>query len=134
MCALASQPSEDIRHLIVELRYAIESFAMEAIFDSIREEDIESWNAILEQIKSACLSSDIAALTENDVKFHEAILSRYGDQDLINIWQPIVLRMLIDYQRHGDLIESYHEHKAILDAIRLKDQPTALAALKTNIQ
>lgn len=131
---VASQPSETIRPLIVNLRLQVEIFVLENIFESITEEQIASWDHILSEIQFACQQGDVASLIENDLHFHEAILKAYEDEDIVRLWHPIVLRMMIDYHRHGDLMESYYEHKRILDAIRVGDKEAALAALRDNIQ
>ena len=44
------------------------------------------------------------------------------------------MRMLMHYNRFGELIESYYEHKQIIDAIRQGDQEAAIEALMANIQ
>jgi len=131
---VASQPSDSIRPLIVNLRFQVESFVLENIFDQIDEEHIAAWEQILGEIETACRQGDVASLAEHDLRFHQAILSTYEDEDIIRLWHPIILRMLIDYHRHGDLMESYYEHKRILDAIRARDLKSALAALQDNIQ
>ncbi|MBE0698769.1 MAG: GntR family transcriptional regulator, partial [Anaerolineaceae bacterium] len=131
---VASQPSEAIRPLIIDLRLRIEWFVLDSIFEKIGEEQIVAWEKILENIKMACERSDPGALVEYDLNFHQAILSAYGNDDIVTIWQPIVLRMLIDYHRLGDLMESYYEHKRILDAIKVGNKTAALAALQANIK
>ena len=49
-------------------------------------------------------------------------------------WLPVVLRMMMHYTRHEDMMENNREHAVILDAIRAKDANRAGAALKQNIQ
>jgi hypothetical protein len=38
------------------------------------------------------------------------------------------------YQRHGDLMESYFEHKRIVDAIRSGNWEETIAAIEANLQ
>ena len=131
---VATQPSESIRPLIVELRIKIETFALASIFDQITDEDLTHWESILADIKEACLTGDTAALMDHDLRFHRAIIQSHSEKDLFAIWQPVAFRMLMHYTRLGDLMESYYEHKRILDAIRERDLDAALEALKANIQ
>jgi DNA-binding GntR family transcriptional regulator len=42
--------------------------------------------------------------------------------------------MLLPYSRHKDLLESYEEHRAIVQAIKDRNLKAALAALVGNIQ
>ena len=127
--------SASVRPLIVELRRKIETFVLESIFDQITETDIAAWDAILMDIKVACEKGEIGTLVDHDLHLHQAIVQSHDDQGLFTLWQPIALRMLMQYDRFGDnLMESYHEHKRILDAIRDGDKASALAALSANIQ
>lgn len=131
---VAGQPNGELRPLLVELRKTIEQFALRDIFDDITPEDLEGWETNLENIKKACQDGDTASLVEYDLEFHSAIIRSHDDRDLFTLWQPIVLRMLIHYERLGDLMDSYREHKRILDAIKAGDKKEALKALADNIQ
>lgn len=131
---VASQPSETLRPLLVKLRQTIEQFVLKDLFGTIRPETIEALEKQLSNIKNACQAGDTAALVEYDLSFHSTLIQAHEDKDLFTLWQPIVLRMLIHYERLGDLMESYEEHKAILDAIKAGRKKDALKALAANIQ
>lgn len=131
---VASRPSTSIRPLVVALRLKIELFVLDQIFDEITAEDIRYWESILQDIHAACISGDTAALVEHDLRFHRAIIQSHDEQDVFALWHPIALRMLMHYSRHGDLMESYQEHKAIIDAINAGDREAAKQALAKNIQ
>ena len=88
----------------------------------------------MDAIKTACEEEDLPSLVEHDMAFHRAIVEMAEDDDLVAIWMPIVVRMMLHYSRHEDLMESYREHVAVVDAIRAKDRRVAVAALKENIQ
>jgi DNA-binding GntR family transcriptional regulator len=131
---VADSPSPEVRSLIVELRRKVETFIISNCFDQISEKDIQTWELILEEIKDACQSGAKVALTNLDIRLHEAIIQACDDQGLFTIWQTITLRMSMRYQRHGDLMESYYEHKRIIDAIRAGDKAEAIAALNANLR
>lgn len=131
---VAENPSDEVRPLVVGLRRTIETFVLDSIFDRITAEDIALWEEILADIRLACESNDVEALTENDLRFHQAIIQSHDDKDIFTLWQPIAMRMMMHYHRHDDIMESYREHKLILDAIRQGDRAGALRALETNIQ
>lgn len=132
---VARNASSALRPLVTKLRRDIEIFVLESIFDQITKDDLASWTAILGQIKKACKSGDKAALVDHDLSFHKAIIQSHDDKDLFTLWHPIMLRMLMSYDRFGDdLMESYSEHKNILDAIKKGDKKAALKALEANIQ
>lgn len=131
---VAQYLSESVRPLTVALRRQIETFVLDSIFNEITEADIVAWEHILADIKAACERGDTAALIDHDLRFHQAIIQSHDDQDIFALWQPIALRMLMQYTRFDDLMDSYREHKSILDAIRRGDKAASLAALEMNIQ
>ena len=122
---VAPLPSLKLRPLIAELRRTIENFALEAIFERITPADIARWDGIL---------ADTAGLIESDLRFHSALIQSHDDNGLMALWQPVALRMLMQYNRFDNLMDSYDEHKAILEAIRSGDKEAALTALAANIQ
>lgn len=131
---VAQSPSDALRPLIVQLRLDIELFVLDSVFESITGKDLVLWEMILEDIHKACVANDTAELVKHDLRFHRSIIQKHDDQEVFAIWQPIVLRMLMHYNRLGDLMESYQEHKSVIDAIHAGDKAAALAALKQNIQ
>jgi len=132
--SVAQRIDGSVRPLIAELRQKIETFVLDSIFDQITEEDIATWEDILADIKEACQRGDTDALVDHDIRFHQAVIQSHDDKGLFAIWHTITLRMLMQYQRFDDLMDSYHEHKRLLDAIRRRDKTAALEALMTNIQ
>jgi len=131
---VAESPSPETRALIVELRRKIEVFIISSCLDQITEEDIQTLEDILEEIKDACQRGAKLALTNLDIRFHEAIIQACDDQGLFTIWQTVTLRMSMRYHRHGELMESYDEHKRIIDAIRDRDLAETIAAIEANLQ
>ncbi len=131
---VAQNPSVEVRPLVVQLRRKIETFVLDSIFERITADDLAVWDDILADIKTACESNDVDALTEHDLRFHQAIIQSHDDKDLFTLWQPIMMRMLMHYNRLDDIMESYREHKRILDAIHSGQKAEAIRALEANIQ
>lgn len=131
---VAQNPSVEVRPLVVQLRRKIETFVLDSIFECITADDLAVWDDILADIKAACESNDVDALTEHDLRFHQAIIQSHDDKDLFTLWQPIMMRMLMHYNRLDDIMESYREHKRILDAIHSGQKAEAIRALEANIQ
>ena len=73
-------------------------------------------------------------MVQQDMALHRYILEATGNADLLAIWLPIVSRMFLHYSRHRNMMESYQEHAAIVEAIRRKDRKAAIEALTANIQ
>lgn len=131
---VAQKPSGVTRALLVKLRVEIETFVLDSIFDQITQEDISTLEAILAKIKTACENDDMGTLLEHDLHFHRTLIQSHDEKHLFAIWRPMALRMLIQYNRLGNLMESYDEHKRILEAIKAKDKEAAIEAIKANIR
>jgi DNA-binding GntR family transcriptional regulator len=132
---VAPYPEDSVRPLVVELWRTIELFVLDNLFDSITDKQIENLESILVDILIVCERGDTDDLMEHDIRFHKAIVLSHGNKTIAEIWEPIMIRMFMHYSCLGDLMESYHEHKQIVDAIRQRDKKTAaLEALAANIQ
>jgi GntR family transcriptional regulator, rspAB operon transcriptional repressor len=131
---VAPSPNKNVRPLVIELRRKIETFVVESSFDEIVDTALSNLEAILKDIKFACEKEDTMALVEYDLQFHKTIIDCHEDPELFAIWEPIMIRILMHYDRHANLMDSYNEHKAIVDAIRDADKDAMITALIANIQ
>ena len=82
----------------------------------------------------ACEQKNVQILQEHDRRFHSTMVELYGERRLYKIWHSMFTWMIFRYGRHADLMDSYHEHKAILEAIKHGDKEKAIQLLKENIQ
>ena len=126
-------PSLAIQPLVVETRRRIERFALETIFDALTAEDLRSLDEVLARFKTACERGDMKEVVERDLALHRWIVERVGDADLTAMWLQVIVRMRLRYTRHKSLMDSYREHKRVVDAVRKRDRAGALAALEANI-
>ena len=131
---VGSPSGEEIQPLVVELRRKIEVFALRRVFSKLTDADIDRLDETVQRLRIACETEDLAAVVQQDMALHRYILEATGNTDLLSMWLPIVSRMFLHYSRHRNMMESYREHAAIVDAIRKKDKRAAIAALKENIQ
>ena len=127
-------PSRAIQPLVVDLRRRIETFALERASVKLTEADLDELSALLARFRAACKHGAMAEVVEHDMAFHRWIVERAGEPDLVAVWLPILLRMRLRYTRHRNLMESYREHKAVVDALRRGDRKAAVRALAANIQ
>jgi GntR family transcriptional regulator, rspAB operon transcriptional repressor len=128
------RPHETIRPLVVELRRQVESFALETIFERIGPDDLLFWEENLEHFRNACEKGNMGAVVEHDMAFHRSIVEKVEDEGLLAIWLPIVTHMMLPYSRHQSLMESYGEHRGIVEAIEAEEREMAVKGLKDNIQ
>ncbi|MBL9083639.1 MAG: GntR family transcriptional regulator [Planctomycetales bacterium] len=126
-------PSQQIQPLVVETRRRIERFALETVFDTLTADDNRALDEVLARFKSACEKGEMKEVVERDLALHRWIVERVGDADLLAMWLQVIVRMRLRYTRHKTLLDSYREHKRIVDAIKKRDRPAALASLEANI-
>ena len=131
---VGSPSGEEIQPLVVELRRKIEVFALRKAFSRLTDADIGRLEETVEQLKIACKKEDLAEVVRQDMALHRFILEATGNTDLLSMWLPIVSRMFLHYSRHRNMMESYREHAAIVEAIRKRDRKAAIEALTANIQ
>ncbi|MEQ8787739.1 MAG: GntR family transcriptional regulator [Pirellulaceae bacterium] len=127
-------PSAAIQTLIVDMRRKTEAHALRRVFGELEDDDLAQLDAILARLRAACEADDMASVVQHDMAFHRWFVERTGDADLLAVWLPVITRMRLRYTRHRNLLESYREHAAVVEAIRRGDRQAAVKALVTNIQ
>ncbi|GAB6167471.1 GntR family transcriptional regulator [Thermostilla marina] len=131
---VGSAADQEIQPLIVELRRQIEVFALQKAFDRLANEWLPKLEETVELLEPACRDGELSEIVRHDVAMHRIIVEAVDNPDLLAIWLPIVSRMMLHYSRLGNMMDSYREHKGILDAIRNGDRRRAEEALIANIQ
>lgn len=132
-----SAPNE-ITELIIPLRCTIEKYAVRLFFDTLTEDDFLVWETILEKMKRACEAKDFTLISEHDIAFHRALVTRSHSPDLLAIWSAIVSRVRRHFReshlRYTSPIQIYEEHLPILDALKNKSLADALKTIENHIE
>lgn len=131
---VSDHPSEEAFSLIIKLRRTIETFALKSIFNKLNDSDLSNIEELLEDIREACESGDVHQLMLRDYAFHEFFLEKYDDKHILSIWSTTISRMMIRYTRFADLMNSYEEHRIIVEGIRQGQKQKTIQALQNNIQ
>jgi len=118
---VAVEPSAFKRNVIVHLRREIEASAVTAWFEN-RDP------ALLKR-----LDDNLAQYKELDMEFHRLLVETADKGGLVDLWQPIMMRMFLRYSRHRDLMESHNEHASIVRSMHGGREWEALEALKLHI-
>ena len=127
------RPDPAIRALVVGLRRKIESFALKGL-SRLGDESPIFFAENLALFQATCRRGDMAEVVEHDMAFHRFIVENGGGADLVAVWVPVVTQMMLPYSRHRDLMDSYREHEAVVEALRRGDSAAALECLRANIQ
>lgn len=123
-----------IQDLMVNVRRQIEIFAVNELQGKITEKDISALKAIIETLKDAFRRKAYTEVTKADIEFHRYLIHKAGGDELVNIWQPMVLRMRMNYKRITSAKVALDEHLDILNALADHDGDKAVTALLNNIR
>lgn len=126
--------SPEMQALMIKLRLQIEGFAVEKVSKERSEEFLSDLEEAFEALSQALKSGDFAEVTKADIAFHRLIMLEAGGEGLITLWQPVIMRMRMNYQRITDPKQSIDEHRSIYEAIRDGNHKAAVDALKANIR
>lgn len=124
----------ELQALLVKMRFQIESYAVKKVASEGGAEIVAALEAACAELSEKLNEGHFAEVIKADIAFHRLIVAEAGGEDLVNLWQPVMLRMRMNYQRITSTEQCVGEHKAILDAIRNRDEKAAIEALKTNIR
>ena len=131
---VASKIDDELQPLVVDLRSRIEGYALSMAMKQLNGEGKALLEERLAEMLEACKSEKLPAIIKADMNFHRAIVALADNEDIMSMWQPIVSSMMLHYERHSGWMDSYAEHKAIVDAILAGDKRAAKKALTANIK
>jgi len=124
----------DLQALLVKLRFQIESYAVKKVVKQEDSEDIATLEAACQELEHCLNMGNFAEATKADINFHRLIVFAAGGDDLVNLWQPVIMRMRMNFQRITSVDQFLGEHEAIFSAIAQGDEKAAIEALKANIR
>jgi len=129
-----SAPKAELQPLMVNLRVKIESHAIKITINELTEEDFAQLDKILATMTKAFEEENYSLVTESDMAFHRYIVHKAGGDDLVNLWQPVIYRMRMNYKRISTPKECFEEHNQLLTYLKNKELKPALASLKNNVK
>ncbi|MEH6550598.1 MAG: GntR family transcriptional regulator [Pseudomonadales bacterium] len=132
--AVNSALTPALQKLMIKLRIDVETFAMRECSNTLDDTDFAHLEDILSALGKAFDDQDYARVTQLDMQFHRYLVRKSGGDELVNIWQPIIFRMRMNYKRISAAKECIAEHRAILNGLKSGDSKIAIAALKGNIR
>ncbi|PIB95236.1 GntR family transcriptional regulator [Caulobacter sp. X] len=132
--SVADVAPPDVQALLIKLRLSIETFAVRQAIKRPGEELEKSFKRALADLAQSFQSGNFAEVTKADIACHRSIVRAGGGEDLVNLWQPVIMRMRMNYQRITTPEESIAEHEAIYNAILAGDEDAAIAALQANVR
>jgi DNA-binding GntR family transcriptional regulator len=122
---------------LYEVRKALESLAMRLAIRKLSQEHLEQIRTILDEVQEALDRGDIAAYTEADRRFHQAILQITGNEPLVESLNRLaaqiqMVRILAN--RDPAVVErTAQERPRILAALEARDADTAAHLMEEHI-
>lgn len=128
---------EEIAEVLVPIRLTLETFAFRRALDLLTAEDFGALEELVQTMRQAADSGDLTALAEADVRFHELVIERSGQQHCLQIWRSIQPRVRAYFRRdapiHSRLDEIADEHEELLAVLRDGDEAEVLETLRGHI-
>ncbi len=127
-------PKVELQPLMVDLRIKIECHAIKIIINELTEQDFTQLDKFLATMTTAFADENYALVTDSDMAFHRYLVDKAGGDDLVNLWQPVIYRMRMNYKRISTPTECFDEHNQLLTFLKNKELQLALTALKGNVK
>lgn len=128
---------EEIGEVLVPIRLTLETFAFRRALSLLTPEDFGALEELVQTMRRAAESGDLNALAEADVRFHELVIERSGQQHCLQIWRSIQPRVRAYFRRdapiHSRLDEITDEHEELLAVLRDGDEAQVLGTLRRHI-
>lgn len=132
---VASVSPEELLGVLLPVRLAIESFAIEMA--SADPEVIAELERLVAKMGEAAAVDDLDQLNELDVSFHEAIVRSAHSEHALQLWTSVQPRIRMQIhrlaRRHASPFAIPEEHRSLLDAMINADATGRAAALDEHI-
>jgi DNA-binding GntR family transcriptional regulator len=128
---------EEIAEVLVPIRLTLETFAFRRALPLLSGDDFDALGVLVQTMRQAGAIGDLDALAEADVRFHELVIERSGQQHCLQIWRSIQPRVRAYFRRdapiHSRADETADEHEELLDVLRRGDETQLLETLRHHI-
>ena len=135
---VAPVPPAPVRDLFIQLRRTVETFAVKFIFDGIDGPILRHWEELIDLQRQAVDHSDWPTVEELDFAFHESIIQRVDQSDIIQVWRAVFSRSRMFLARRSSVgnpsLAICDQHAALIDRCRNHDLQGAYRALDMNLQ
>ena len=128
---------EEIAEVLVPIRLTLETFAFRRALPLLSGDDLDALGVLVQTMRQAGAIGDLDAVAEADVRFHELVIERSGQQHCLQIWRSIQPRVRAYFRRdapiHSRADEIADEHEELVDVLRRGDETQLLETLRHHI-
>ncbi|MFD0711817.1 GntR family transcriptional regulator [Paenibacillus sp. GCM10027626] len=119
---VADVRKEEVAELLIPIRLKLELFALRHSLAKRDESFYDKLEQIVARMREFADGGDLSALVEEDIQFHEQVLSLDDSSYTLQIWSGIVNRLRLHFikntSRFDDLGKVADDHAALLSALR----------------
>ncbi|MBV8627780.1 MAG: FCD domain-containing protein, partial [Paraburkholderia sp.] len=120
-----------------QMRFALEGFVARMAALAISDIDIEWFEDNIAALHGALAAAELDEAAQLDFEFHMRIVSIAGNAAIESILRSSAEIMKesqrMPFYRRELVLTTYHEHRAILDALKARDADAAGKAIETHI-
>ncbi len=135
---VADVRKEEVTELLIPIRLKLELFALKYSGAKRDEAFYGKLEQIVERMKEFAADGDLPALVEEDIQFHEQLLSLDDSSYTLQIWSGIVNRLRLHFikntSRFDDLRKVADDHAALLSTLRVGSEEKIEALWTQHIQ
>jgi DNA-binding GntR family transcriptional regulator len=127
---------EEVQHVLIPIRLTLERYCFLKALERMTDDDFAELAKEVWLMGEAARSDDLMSAVEADIRFHEFVLSRSGQQHSAQLWGAIVPRIRAYFFRYGrvsDLERIASEHSELLAAMQTRDPDVWARALEQHI-
>lgn len=129
---------EEIENVLVPVRISLEKFAFRKAMPRLTEADYVHLETLIGNMARAAATGDAGLLADEDIRFHEAVVTNSDQPHCLQIWRSIQPRVRAYFRRdasyYRDPAEVAAQHRALLDALRSGDEKRLDAAVTAHIR
>ena len=135
--AFVSAPSLTEARQVFAVRRMLEAGMTREFIQNATASHIAALKSHIAQEKTAIKQGDIAVRTSLLGDFHVCMAQLMGNEVLASMLSDLISRcalITLMYQTSSDAAHSHEEHKAIVDAIRARNEPLALQLMDAHLR
>lgn len=131
---------EEVSQVLIPIRVTLEQHSLKKAFEGDLDKHIKKLEFYTNNMKVAVENNDVGAVVENNLLFHQYIVSTTNLPSLEQIWQSIINRIRHHFYKLGQkqekegLMKDIDEHVQIINALKENNIEDALQLLTTHIK
>lgn len=134
---VAEISDQETKDVLIPIRIILETYSAEKACENLTEKDIQQLESYVSNMIKGSEDRDLPRMVENNLLFHQYIVSLSRSKSLELIWSSIMNRIRFHFYHLGsdlDLADDTRDHQHILEALKSRDAKKAVELLKMHIK